>query len=129
MTDLATEEVTVHSAMTRLNAIANELGELSQALHAVGQRLEPVEIDYEQHVSDFESGMFDRYESGEGKWPGEETRERLARRTMDADLKREHDRLHAARKRAEKRIGHLKTEADAQRSVLSALKVEMEATS
>ena len=124
-----TDEVTVHSAMTRLSKIASEMGSLSQALHEVEKRMEDIDARYEDHVSDFEVGMFDRYDAGEGKWPSEETRERLARRTMDADLKREHDRLHAARARAEKRIRHLTKEADAQRSVLSALKVEMEATS
>lgn len=127
MTDVATEEVSVHSSMLRLNSIARELDKLSKDLADVERRIEPVDRDYEEHISDFETAMFDRYESGDGKWPGEDTRERLARRTMDQDVKREHDRLHASRKRLEKRIASLKSSADAQRSVLSALKVEMEA--
>ena len=121
------EQVSAHDAMLRLNNIANELDTLSKNLQTVEQRMESVDVDYEEHVADFEAAMFDRYERGEGKWPGEETRERLARRTMDADLKRERDRLHAARNRAEKRIKSLGKAADAQRSVLSALKVEQEA--
>lgn len=113
--------------MARLDGIAQELDTLSKSLADVERRLEPVEREYTDFIGDFEAGMFDRYEAGEGKWPGEETRERLARRTMPDVLKREYDRLHAARRRMEKRIGSLGKAADAQRSVLSALKVEMEA--
>jgi phosphoenolpyruvate-protein kinase (PTS system EI component) len=122
------QEVSVGSTTVVLTEISNELLTLSQALQQVEKRLEPLERSYEEDFADFEAGMFKRYEDGEGKWPGEETRERLYRRTMPQESRQELMRLQAARKRAEKRISSLKAAADAQRSILSALKVEMEAT-
>jgi phosphoenolpyruvate-protein kinase (PTS system EI component) len=121
-------EVSVGGTTAILTDISNELLTLSQALQQVEKRLEPLERSYEEDFADFEAGMFKRYEDGEGKWPGEETRERLYRRTMPQESRQELMRLQAARKRAEKRISSLKAAADAQRSILSALKVEMEAT-
>jgi phosphoenolpyruvate-protein kinase (PTS system EI component) len=121
-------EVSVGGTTATLTDISNELLTLSQALQQVEKRLEPLERSYEEDFADFEAGMFKRYEDGEGKWPGEETRERLYRRTMPQESRQELMRLQAARKRAEKRISSLKAAADAQRSILSALKVEMEAT-
>jgi phosphoenolpyruvate-protein kinase (PTS system EI component) len=121
-------EVSVGGTTATLTDISNELLTLSQALQQVEKRLEPLERAYEEDFSDFEAGMFKRYEDGEGKWPGEETRERLYRRTMPQEQRQELMRLQAARKRAEKRISSLKAAADAQRSILSALKVELEAT-
>jgi hypothetical protein len=47
---------------------------------------------------------------------------------MPQESRQELMRLQAARKRAEKRISSLKAAADAQRSILSALKTELEAT-
>jgi phosphoenolpyruvate-protein kinase (PTS system EI component) len=122
------QEVSVGSTTVVLTEISNELLTLSQALQQVEKRLEPLERSYEEDFADFEAGMFKRYEDGEGKWPGEETRERLYRRTMPQESRQELMRLQAARKRAEKRISSLKAAADAQRSILSALKVEMEAS-
>jgi len=124
----ATADISVGSCIATLTGISDELVSLSQALQVVEKRLEPIERVYAEDFADFEAGMFERYEKGEGKWPGEETRERLYRRTIPADSRTELMRLQAARKRAEKRLGSLKVAADAQRSILSALKLEMEAT-
>lgn len=121
-------QVDVATCMTRLNHIAWELDELSKSLADVERKLEPLQRAFDDDFADWEAGMFARYESGEGKWPGEETRIRLYRRTMPADGRETFDKYHASRKRMEKRIGTLGKAADAQRSVLSALKTEMEAT-
>lgn len=124
----AVQEISVGSSTAALTDISNELLTLSQALQQVEKRLEPLERAYEEDFADFEAGMFKRYEDGEGKWPGEDTRERLYRRTMPQEQRQELMRLQAARKRAEKRISSLTAAANAQRSILSALKVELEAT-
>jgi hypothetical protein len=122
------EQVDVSTCILRLDGIASELDGLSKDLAGVERRLEPLQRAYDDEFADFEAGMFDAWEKGDGKWPGEDTRERLFRRTLPADDRARYDALHASRKRMEKRIGTLKAAADAQRSVLSALKVEMEAT-
>lgn len=121
-------DVSVGSCITALTSISDDLLSLSAALLEVEKKLQPLERAYEEEFADFEAGMFERYEAGEGKWPGEETRERLYRRTMPQEHRQELMRLQAARKRAEKRLASLKAAADAQRSILSALKVEMEAS-
>lgn len=121
-------DITPADCIARLTYISDELGTMSLGLLQVEQKLQPLEQAYDEELADFEAGMFEAWEKGEGKWPGEETRERFYRRTMPADRRQELLRLRAARKRAEKRIASLKAAADAQRSVLSALKVEMEAS-
>jgi chromosome segregation ATPase len=123
-----TEDLSVGGCMVKLQSIADELGTLSAGLHKLERESEEPLKDYEQEIADFEAGMFDRYEKDEGKWPGEKTRERLARKDMDPELRRTVDRIHAARRRAERRISDLKAEADSWRSILSALKEEMAAT-
>jgi chromosome segregation ATPase len=123
-----TEDVSVGGVRNKLTDIANELETLSAGLHQLEQKSEAALAEYEEAIADFEAGMFDRYDKDEGKWPGEKTRTRLARREMDPDLKRNVDRIHAARRRAERRISDLKAEADSWRSILSALKEEMAAT-
>lgn len=122
------QEVSVASTTATLTDISNELLTLSQALQQVEKRLEPLERAYEEDFADFEAGMFQRYEDGEGKWPGEETRQRLYRRTMPQEQRQDLMRLQAARVRAEKRLTWLGKAAGAQMTILSALKVELEAT-
>ena len=125
----AREDVSVGDCVINLSAIADELVSLSQALQFIERdHLYDLERAYEQGLMDFEAGLFEKYEKGEGKWPGEETRERLYRRTMPTDTLNELMRYQAARKRAEKRIASFKAAADSWRSILSALKVEMEAS-
>ena len=125
----ARQDVSVGDCVSNLSAIADELVTLSQSLQVIEKdHLYELERAYEQGLMDFEAGMFERYEKGEGKWPGEETRERLFRRQMPTDALNELMRYQAARKRAEKRIASLKAAADSWRSILSALKVELEAS-
>jgi hypothetical protein len=128
MTQQETPEVNVGGCIVKLDDAAAELGRLAGYLADVERKLEPLQEVYEQGFGDFEAGMFERYEKGEGKWPGEETRERLYRRTLPPEARQQIDQLVASRKRIEKRLSSLKAEVDAQRSILSALKVEMEAT-
>jgi chromosome segregation ATPase len=122
------DDLSVGGCMARLQAIADELATLSSGLHKLERESEETLREYDQFVADFEVALFERYEKDEGKWPGEKTRERLARKVMDQEMRRTVDRIHAARRRAEKRIADLKAEADSWRSILSALKEEMAAT-
>jgi hypothetical protein len=123
-----TDDLSVGGCITKLTDIANELATLSGGLHKLERESEQTLREYDQFVADFEVALFERYEKDEGKWPGEKTRERLARKAMDQEMRRTVDRIHAARRRAEKRIADLKAEADSWRSILSALKEELAAT-
>jgi len=112
-----------------LTAIAGELDDLCSRLAQVQRDLEPVEREYEQFVANFELGLWRKAESGEIKrLPGEALRLKMAHLEMPAELLGRREGLRQSEKRLIKRISTLKAAADARRSVLSALKVEMEAT-
>lgn len=113
--------------MLRISAISDELDELSKNFGTSEEELEPVQKEYEDVVGNFEAGLWRKHEEG-GKFPPEKLRLRLAHAAMDAELLGSFTRLHAARKRFEKRISTLKAELDAQRSLLSTLKMEAEAS-
>lgn len=121
---------TPHEVMDRLDQLASELDLRSSELADVERRLEPAEIAYQTFVDDFEVGLWTKYEDSEGKvkLPPEPMRLKLAHKAIDSSLLGRYQGLIHSRKRLEKRIGALKTQVDAQRSILSALKVEAEAT-
>jgi hypothetical protein len=116
-----------HEAMQRLDELAQELDKWSKALHQTERELEPVEAKYEQYVADFEIGCWRRHEDDGAKLPPEKLRIKMAHRAMDPGLYGSYVGLLARRKRLEKRIASLKTIADSQRSILSALQTEAEA--
>jgi hypothetical protein len=113
----------------KLDSMATELDELSKALAVTERKLEPVETYYEEALNDFETGCWDAHVKEEAKLPSAELRERLARRTMSEKMLTERAALLAKRKRLEKRIKALGSAIGAQRSILSALKMELEAVS
>jgi hypothetical protein len=120
----------VLTARTRLSELANDLGDLSGMLARVSRDLEPVEEQYRAFVDDFEVGLLLRSEDEDGyKLPSESLRIKLAHRKMDPALLGRYMGLTKSRERLQQRIRDLKAEIEAQRSILSALKVEMEATS
>jgi predicted nucleic acid-binding Zn-ribbon protein len=114
--------------MAQLDDYKNELDDLSRKLARLQIELEPIEDKYQAFVDDFEASMWDRHVDGEGKWPAEAMREKLARRGMSPELRGQHDALNKRRKRIEKRVETLGKLVGAQRSILSALKEEMAAT-
>lgn len=113
----------------KLDQQATELDELSKTLASTERKLEPLETFYEEALDDFEVGCWDSHVKEEAKLPPAEMRERLARRTMPEKVLTERATLLAKRKRLEKRIKALGSAIDAQRSILSALKLEIEAVS
>lgn len=113
----------------RLDSMATELDELSKALAATERKLEPLQTFYEEALDDFEVGCWDAHVKDEAKLPSAEMRERLARRTMPERILSERAAAVAKRNRLQQRIKHLGAEIDAQRSILSALKMELEAVS
>lgn len=116
-------------ARVKLNELADELGHLAGLLAQAERLLEPVASEYQQFVDDFETGLWFKHVGEEGaKLPSAEMRVKLAHREMDPKLLGNYVGLMNKRQRLTDRIRSLKVEIEAQRSILSALKVEMEAT-
>jgi hypothetical protein len=118
------------TAMTALDELRQELDWLSKKATEVERELEPVENTYQAYVDEFEIGLWTAYEDSEYKvkFPSEAMRLKLARKHMDPALLGRREGLLQARKRLEKRLDAVKRSIDAQRSILSALRSEAEAT-
>lgn len=114
--------------MQTLDSLARELDTRSKELAQTERDLEPVENEYRTFVDDFEVGLWTRSQDEETfKLPSEALRLKLAHREMKPDLLGKYVGLMKRRKRLEQRIRDLRAVVDAQRSILSALKVEQEA--
>jgi chaperonin cofactor prefoldin len=111
-----------------LNELSNELDGLSKTLGAVEAELESVEMQYEEWMSSFEEGLWTNHVDLGAKFPPEALRTRLGHLKMDPSLLGRYTGLVKRRKRIEKRIATLGKVVDSKRSVLSALKAELEAT-
>lgn len=121
--------MSVQEAMGRLNELAQELDLLSRGLLQVERELEPVAEEYQRFVDDFEIGLYTRStEENDFKLPSEALRLKLAHRAMPPELYGRHRALLAQRERGMDRIRAVRAQVEAQRSILSALKTEMEAT-
>lgn len=118
----------VRAAAEILIASANELDNLSKNLMNVELELAPLERELETFISDFQVAMWDEYREKDERLPSSEIRTALAHRSFDRDRYNRVLALKAARARARQRIGDLKGIVDAQRSILSALKLEVEAS-
>lgn len=116
-------------ARSRLSELAQELGNRSSDLAKVSRELEITEGAYRAFVDEYEIGLWQRSQDEGGfKLPSEALRVKLAQKAMDPALLGRYKGLTASRDRLKQRIADLKAEIEAQRSILSALKTEMEAT-
>lgn len=115
-------------AIATLDGIAREMDALSASLAKLEREYEPVERAYEDFLSDYETGLWAQHVDNGAKFPPEKLRVQLAHRAMDPNLYGKYFAYTKSRKRMDKRISALKAAADAQRSILSALKVEAEAS-
>lgn len=120
----------VIEARRKLSELARELGARSQDLALVSRNLEPVEDEYRTFVDEFELGLLKRSEDEDGyRLPPAALRLKLAHSAMDPALLGRYIGLTKSRERLVQRIRDLKHEAEAQRSIVSALKAELEASS
>ena len=131
---MAPEQVTgadVADARRRLAEIATELGNLSGKLANTSRELDPLQHAYQDYVDDYELGLLQRSEDDDNyRLPAQTLRLKLARRAYTSEHPADMGRmmgLEASRERMKQRIGDLKHESEAQRSILSALKTELEA--
>ena len=82
-------------------------------------------MEYQAFVDNYEVGLYLKSEADGGpKLPSEAMRLKLARREMAPDLLGARDGLARKRERIKQRIADLKSEIEAERSILSALKSE-----
>lgn len=114
--------------LQRLDGHALELGELSAARLKVNRALADADREYTAFVDDFETGLWLKAQADGKRLPSQDLRVKLARQAMAPELLGKHDGLVMQRDRIRQRIGDLKVIVDAERSVLSALKTEMEAS-
>lgn len=120
----------VGSVTGLLGQYAEELDRLSKEKAKVEAELERPAAEYDARYDAFVARLWARYEAGEIRsFPGEDVRRALARQEMDPEMLVRRDRLVAARGRKMRRVADLGAIIDAQRSVLSALKLEVDATS
>ena len=116
-------------ARAKLRAQADELSLRSGELARVSRELEPVEKQYREFVDDFEIGLWKRSEDEKGfRLPAAGLRVKLAHQAMDPALLGRYVGLSHSRERLVQRIRDLKVEVEAQRTIVSALKAELEAT-
>ncbi len=117
----------IGTVLVKLDAYASELDGCSRKLAEVEDQLEPLDNIYEEAVDDFEAQLWENHEDRDAKLPPEKMRLILARRSISPGIRSKRATLLSKRKRLEKRIRTLAELVDAQRSILSALKAEMEA--
>jgi len=120
---MSQQQVTPQEVIARLNRLSDELSDLSDWLHKAEVQLEGVSEQYEKFVDEYELGLLVKSEQSEYKLPAEKLRLKLARSKMDPDLLGKYIGLSKKRDRLETRIRNIRLEIDAQRSILSALKV------
>src|SRR5947209_10829810 len=108
--------------MERLSKLANDLDNYSRALGQVEAQLEPLEIAYEEHMADHELALWEAHNERGEKLPPQGLRDRMAYKALPYEMRQNRAVLLSKRKRMEKRLAAIKTEIDAQRSLLSALK-------
>jgi phage shock protein A len=126
------DQVTISTpgqAMAKLQQLSNQLGSLATTLAEVNQALEPVEEEYEQFLDDYETGLWFKAQTDDSaKLPPKDMRVRLAHKAMAPELLGSYRGLTNKRDRLRKAISDKKADVDAWRSMLSALKTEMEAS-
>jgi hypothetical protein len=115
-------------AIEKLEAYAAELDKRSSELAETQRELDEKEPQYEDFIRDFHVDMYEQALKDQSRLPSESLREQLALKAMPSGFRLEYEALVRKRARLQKRISDLKAAVDAQRSVLSAEKISMEAT-
>lgn len=112
-------------AIRKLEDYAGELDKRSSELTDTQRELDTVEPKYRDFIEAYETALYDAADGG--KLPSEKMRLALAHRAMPRELLESYRTLLAKRERLKKKIADLKVAVEAQRSVLSAEKVALEA--
>lgn len=111
-----------------LEGYAKRLDELSKAQTDLLSQLEPIEARYEQGLASHERETWLSHVQNGKQFPSERVRLAFYQVELDRDFLDTYVTLKAQSRRIEKQISHLKALIDARRSILSALKLESEAS-
>lgn len=117
--------MTAQIAIAKLEAYAAELDKRSDELAETQRELDQTEPKYRDFIEAYEVSLYDSLDGG--RLPSEKMRLNLAHRAMPRELLDGYRVLVSKRERLRKRISDLKASVEAQRSVLSAEKVTLEA--
>lgn len=117
-----TGTITPGEVMRTLDELARELHGLADAGAKVARQLEPAEDEYTRFMDGYEITLWTEHVEDGRKLPPAPLRIQLAHKAMDPELYGRYFALVKSRDRIVKRIATLKTEIEAQRSLLSALK-------
>jgi len=107
---------------------ARELDDLSKRLNEIEMELGPLEAELTEWVEDYQAACWKAHVEDEAKLPSEAIRLSIANRSFDRAKYQRILVLRAGRSRRKRRISDLKEIVDAQRSIVSALKTELEAS-
>jgi hypothetical protein len=122
----ALEPIDVAAVMGKLDTLAVGLDTLSKELGEAERLRAQAEDDYEDFIDNFVAGLYEQ--SGNKRLPGEDVRRSLAHKAMPAETLGQYRTLTRRAERLRRRIADVKVQVDANRSILSALKLEMEAS-
>jgi hypothetical protein len=118
----------VMDASRTLMAKASELDELSKSMGNAELELAPLEIELIEWVEDYHVTCWTEHIEKDAKLPAESVRIALAHRSFDREKYQKILLLRTRRDRYKKRLTNLREVVDAQRSIVSALKTELEAS-
>ena len=114
--------------MHELNELAAEATSLGDKLAKAQRNFEPAERAYDDFVTSFVAGLWQKHLDGEIKrMPGEDIRLALAHKAIPPETYGQYLAWKQSIARLEQALRANRTAIDAKRSVLSALKLEQEA--
>ena len=105
-----------------------ELDELSKQLNAVMETLGRIEFQFEWHVVDYKTALAQEYAESEKRLPAEDIRTAMAVRAFGRDAYRDLLSARSQRARIKARLTDLNEIVAAHRSIVSAAKIELEAS-
>jgi phage-related minor tail protein len=119
----------VIEASQRLMEAVAELDGISKTLVQTERQLEPLTDAVEDFMESYMADLWDESVKPDGpKFPPEQIRTALAHRAIDKELYARYRQLVRSRIRAKQRLSDLREIVAAQRSIVSAAKMELEAS-
>lgn len=117
------------SVMVRLDELAHGLDTLSKELWKTEADRALAQDAYDDFIDDYLAGLAERADQEGKRLPGDkDTRLSMAHRAMPPEVLGNYRKHTREAEKLRRRIADVKAQVDAQRSILSALKAELEAS-